>query len=512
MQLEKMTAQVRPRQAWEAVDLGFMMLQRWYRPVIFSWLTVTFPVFLVINYFFYDRPVLAAFLFWWLLPIFDRIPLHVLSRALFAEVVTARSLRREWVKILLPHIIKMLTIYRLDFARSYNMPVWQLEKLSGNARAERARVLKKMQYSNAIGLGLMCIFIEVIVFFSLFGLLMMFIPEFYADQMANAFLEGENIWWVGPLVNVFVYITFTLVEPFYVAGGFSLYINRRTELEGWDIEIVFRQLAQRVGGVASTIVLTLVTAIVLQCGICLLPNSAIAEETGQQNTSVQSSISNEMAKKTIEEIMSTDEFAHKKQVAGWYRKDKKDEEDDKKQDESKGWDLSFLNLGSLGNGIAVIGQVLLWLAVAALIAAAVYFYLKWMPTGGSRSKHRFNKDLPKSLFGLEITPESLPDDVGAAALALWKQGNMIDALSLLYRGALTTLVHRDGINLRGSATEGDCIRIIARHTDRVELQTRQFFQHLTQQWQYAAYAHRHPDERIMTELCSAWGQHFGDEG
>lgn len=511
MQLEKMTAQVRPRPAWEAVDLGFMMLQRWYRPVIFSWLVLTLPVFIVINYFFYDRPVLAAILFWWLLPIFDRIPLHILSRALFAEVVSTKSLLRDWSRILLPHLIKMLTIYRLDFARSYNMPVWQLEKLSGNARAERARVLKKMQYSNAIGLGLMCIFIEIIMFFSLFGLLMMFMPEFYSEQLFDALLNNDNIWWAGPLVNVFVYTTFLIVEPFYVAGGFSLYINRRTELEGWDIEIVFRQLAQRIKGAVEAIVLVLAAGFIVQAGLLFVPHTALADEMGQQNTSVQSAITNEDAKKTINDIMATDEFAHKKKVEGWYRKDKQEEEE-KKKDDSSSWDLSFLNLGFLGNGIALIGQVLLWLVVAALVVAAVYFYLKWMPTGGSTSKRRINKDLPKSLFGLEITPESLPDDVGSTAMALWKQGKIIEALSLLYRGALTTLVHRDGINLRGSATEGDCIRIVARHGSKVSQPTRQFFQKLTRQWQFAAYAHRHPDEVVMTELCQSWSAHFGEQG
>jgi hypothetical protein len=31
------------------------------------------------------------------------------------------------------------------------------------------------------------------------------------------------------------------LEPFYVAGGFALYLNRRAELEAWDIEQEFRR-------------------------------------------------------------------------------------------------------------------------------------------------------------------------------------------------------------------------------------------------------------------------------
>jgi len=503
-----MTAQVRPRPAWEAVDLGFMMLQRWYRPVLLSWLVITLPVFVVINYFLYTSPVWAALVFWWLLPIFDRIPLHILSRALFGEVVTAKSILKDWARILLPHFIKSLTIYRLDFARSYNLPVWQLEKLRGGARAERARVLKKMHYSSAVGLSFMCLAMEFIVFVSLFGLIMMFMPEYYAGQMAKTLFEGHNVWWVGPLLNLFLYISMLVIEPFYVAGGFSLYINRRTELEGWDIEIVFRQLAQRIKGTAKAAVLVLACMIGMQLVTLSQPSIAYAEEQQtQQNISVQSAITNEQARHTIDEIMASDEFSHKEKVAGWYLKEKPEEKkpEDKKEEEGFNW----FGLNLLGNTLALAAQILIWIAVAAAVVAAVYFFIKWMPGAYGGKARRREKPLPKSLFGLEITPESLPQDVGATAQALWKAGKVIEALSLLYRAALTTLVHRDGINLRGSATEGDCLRTLAQQAEKIAQPTREFFQLLTRQWQYAAYAHRRPEEQVMQQLCQTWGEHFG---
>ena len=31
------------------------------------------------------------------------------------------------------------------------------------------------------------------------------------------------------------------LEPFYVAAGFGIYLNRRAELEAWDIEQEFRR-------------------------------------------------------------------------------------------------------------------------------------------------------------------------------------------------------------------------------------------------------------------------------
>jgi hypothetical protein len=36
-----------------------------------------------------------------------------------------------------------------------------------------------------------------------------------------------------------------VVEPFYVAAGFAMYLNRRAELEAWDIEQEFRRAFAR---------------------------------------------------------------------------------------------------------------------------------------------------------------------------------------------------------------------------------------------------------------------------
>jgi hypothetical protein len=480
-----------------------MMLQRWYRLVIRSWLIITLPIFLLINILLYQHPFLAALMLWWLLPIFDRIPLHILSRTLFGEVVTSRSLLQQWVRIFIPHLIKSLTWYRLDFARSYNLPVWQLERLAGRKRSQRAKVLNKSQASTASGLSFLCLCIEVVIFVSLFGLVMMFLPDSHAHKMMAALFQGDRVWWAGPLVNTFLYITFMIVEPFYVAGGFALYINRRTELEGWDIEITFRQLAQRITTAGQALLLVLCALALFQFSGFIGAPSALAAEDTQMSATEQSIVSNELAKKTITEIMKGKDFQGKKKVAGWYPKVKT-----KHTPDSSPVNLSWLQL--IGNTLAQLGQLLLWLAVAALIVTAIYFFVKWMPMGSARTKQRGTAQAaPKSLFGLDITPDSLPDDVAATALAMWQAGKVIDALSLLYRGALITLVHRDGINLRGSATEGDCLRILAGHAQTIAQPTRQFFQLLTRQWQYAAYAHRHPPESLMRELCDAWPQHFG---
>ena len=59
----------------------------------------------------------------------------------------------------------------------------------------------------------------------------------------------------------------------------------------------------------------------------------------------------------------------------------------------------------------------------------------------------------RRIQGMDLTPESLPDDIGAAALALFEAGRSREALSLMYRGALSRAVHRYGVSIEASYTE-----------------------------------------------------------
>jgi hypothetical protein len=66
---------------------------------------------------------------------------------------------------------------------------------------------------------------------------------------------------------------------------------------------------------------------------------------------------------------------------------------------------------------------------------------------------------------LDVRPESLPDDVGAAAWALWQADEVKAALSLLYRGALSRLIHRHGVPIEASTTEGECLALARGRVD-----------------------------------------------
>jgi hypothetical protein len=123
---------LRRRTPWEAMDLGFTMLRRWWGPVYAAHALVFLPlnVAVFIACWASDMLWLAMLVIWWLEPLYDRVVLHVLARAVFGEVASIGFLKRpsEYTAGLL----WALTFERFDLARSFNLPV-QLEGTAGRA-------------------------------------------------------------------------------------------------------------------------------------------------------------------------------------------------------------------------------------------------------------------------------------------------------------------------------------------------------------------------------------------
>jgi hypothetical protein len=77
------------------------------------------------------------------------------------------------------------------------------------------------------------------------GLFFLVLPEGVGPSLDRSVFSWIETPAGEVLGNLAYLVALSLIEPLYVASGFTLYLNRRTELEGWDIEIAFRQLAAR---------------------------------------------------------------------------------------------------------------------------------------------------------------------------------------------------------------------------------------------------------------------------
>ena len=109
-------------------------------------------------------------------------------------------------------------------------------------------------------------------------------------------------------------------------------------------------------------------------------------------------------------------------------------------------------------------SVLFWVAGAAAAVSAAIGLIRWLralPPAVERSPAA----RARSVGGLDIDPDSLPADIGAAALALLEAQRMREALSLLYRGALSRAVHRYGVVIGESYTESEALRAVNANLD-----------------------------------------------
>ena len=103
---------------------------------------------------------------------------------------------------------------------------------------------------------------------------------------------------------------------------------------------------------------------------------------------------------------------------------------------------------------------------------------------------------------LDVRPQSLPDDVGAAAWALWQAGQVPAALSLLYRGALSRMIHRFGVPVTASATEGECLDLAR---GRLGQESLRYVTQVVRAWQASTYGGRALSTAMGEALCSGFG-------
>jgi hypothetical protein len=155
--------------------------------------------------------------------------------------------------------------------------------------------------------------------------------------------------------------------------------------------------------------------------------------------------------------------------------------------------------------LADTSRLLVWVLGAVALALTLVGLRRWFHWHRTAGAVR-QAGLPSHVRDLDIRRESLPADVGTAARALWLQGQARAALSLLYRGALSRLVHAHAVPIRGASTEGECVRLAAR---TLAAQRSDFFARLVQAWQLTVYGSRLPDGAEVLALCAGFEAQLG---
>jgi hypothetical protein len=239
MKVEAIALDLRPRSMFEASDLGVRLVGAHARSV---WRSVA-PVYAVVFMLALSTVEIAGwlppFVIFWLKPWLDRSLLFVLSRAVFGEPTRFADLwlrRRDvWWRQLLP----MLTTARLSPWRSYALPVRQLEGQRGKALRARMQQILRSGRGSAFAMQWALSWAEFSIVAGLSSLALWFAPSGSGTSWFDALLHGGTT--AASIVQTLCYgIGVALVEPFFVGAGFAMYLNRRVQLEAWDIEQEFR--------------------------------------------------------------------------------------------------------------------------------------------------------------------------------------------------------------------------------------------------------------------------------
>lgn len=546
MQLDKLVLDLRPRTNMQALDLGFALLGIAPLQVYLAWLALWLPLMLVLTAFACIWPEYSGWywlLAWWLRPLLERAPLYILSRAVFGENVPWHEAVRAWPSQLAGGSLYMLALRPLMAGRSMRQAIWQLEGARGKVASERYRLISRNNAgASANWFGVACAHFEAVLQFGTLALIGIFVHQ---GDLVNPFLLIQIIFKEANTLPAILlsFAVFTLaagvIAPIYTACGFTLYLNRRATLEAWDIEIVLRQIkppANRAplgksGSALRSVLPTLLLGALLALAMgTLLPApaqaaSATASSTASSSTAANKPVPGKCAapdfiedprdtqgpdqdteqgtvRRQLRNIYAQDDLRNHRCQEHWQLKDQTEKPEKKRDTRSDA--PAWLKLLDAGAGLIKIVLIVLALCLV------VWFIYQFRDSFAAFLPKRFEPKQAQEVGGLDIRPESLPDDIIATVQKLWHQQEQRAALGLLYRATLSRLVSQNELHLSFGATEADCLREArsAHLIQRLGPLRWQMTRTITDIWLQAAYGQRWPDTDKVMAACAQWRQAF----
>lgn len=504
MEFDKAQINIRPRPVMEAIDLGVLIARRYWWRLVAGWLVVAVPVFVVV--WFLPNVLLALLILWWLKPVYERIPMTTVASSIFGEHAKWRSMQKN---LLSPDCLLWLTLFRFFPGRSTLAPIAALEEHhSGSGRVRQRRSLIKEDAQGAYfglhSLGFLFEFAILLFFLVIAIWLLSPIETNSSIAFETAFLElvyflFDSFW--GPkIVLTAVFIAFACVGPFYVCCGFALYLNRRIELEGWDLDLEFQRMVRRIAPMLGVLVIVL----------CCMPSLAQIEDK-ERLAQVRETIATEtdelvQSQRVRQTQLQSEENEPPTRVA--VASEIKDivQSDRISRTETRYGDIEPTSDGSSENisWLASLFHVLAW---TLLIAGILWLAFKIVTSDYVRTKLVRKRGTSKA--SQSHVPElkralTLPNDVVLAARDAWEAGHFRDAMSLLYRGALYSLITKYKCNINISDTEASCMKAV--HETTPELSDS--FDHIAQNWQKLAYARLSISDEDFAALSDTYLENF----
>lgn len=535
MRIDQLNVALRARSSWEAMELGTALARRQPRAAWGAWLLASAPLFLLFNalaWWHGDAFGWAWLLLWWCKPLFERVVLYVLSRDVFGEPVSAWQALRAQRGWRVSGFWGYLGWRRLSPVRNVCLPVNLLEGADASLRSLRRRAVLSAAAGPSMLLTLLCLGFEAVLVIGALSAIFLFVPvELLSDSWRAAWelVRQDTPAWAKFGLNGVFWLAASVIGPFHVGAGFGLYLNRRTQMEAWDVEISFRRLRERLQQAAPLLLLVVLFA---------LPAAYApvqAQDTAQDATAAADDEDSETEEASGEEApalspidpddtpvgifgdapVDTAGFRQAVQrayedplqrptrtVTEWKTREPEDEAERRQRerlkreaDAGKSRELA----GSAAKMVALAMEWGLWLLLGVLLLVLLLTARRWLPwlRGSGRRKAASASAVTEDSITL---PEVVPPDVATRARELWDRGLPRQALALLYRASVGTVVERSGVVLPPGATEAQVLRASRRMPDARD---RELSGAIVRMWQYAAYGNRLPSRDAFAALADA---------
>lgn len=239
MKVDAIALDLRPRSMFEACDLGVRIVSANLRSVWASWLPVYVLVICTGVALLPWGSNWTIFALWWLKPWLDRPILFVLARAIFGQSTRFADVWAARRAVFVQGWLGALTMRRLSLWRSFVQPVKQLEGQRGKAGRQRIALILGAHRGAALGMQSAFHAVELAVTVGLWTLPAWLVPADDRGTWLAALFSSDHPG-MSALYAASYALAVLLVEPFFVGAGFAMYLNRRVELEAWDIEQEFR--------------------------------------------------------------------------------------------------------------------------------------------------------------------------------------------------------------------------------------------------------------------------------
>jgi len=430
---------LRHRSRWEALDAGILL---WRDNFAYLLIFYALPLWLcafglrLIP----ERQRYLSWIFLWLLrPLFERPALHIISVRFFEKGAGLKRLCRGLVKTIARGLVADLSWRRFSPIRAAMMPVRTLEGLKFRQIPERRKILKKGGLGFCSVLTIWSVIMELILLGGEFLLLIISL-EILQPGLFATMQEIIDGW------EIFIYaawcVNSMLIGSLSVCMGFSLYLNCRVELEGWDLAILFRGLAEKKRLPAR------VAAIIFLAAALLLPTgSVIAQENPpDESTAINAFVfHDDIPLETLQQILDSPDFGGERD--GWGIRLKPRDKEKKLPD----LNLNFSPLLAKIKQFFAVALRTVLIGVIVFLAIMLFMYIR--RHSGGRSLYK-KSGRARALSGAgELNPQALLEQ----SREFYRQGQLRQAWGLCIAALFKSLAVYRNMVFPPDATEYECL-------------------------------------------------------